>query len=466
MPEPKKHHPLSTIYELYRGYQTGSSKPSVVVRNYLDEIERLNPKLGAYQEVWADTAMEMAAAADKALAAGYSLGPFHGVPYALKDIFHVKGKVTTCGSAAMLDNVAGTTSTVVERLTAAGGIILGKTKTVECAFGGWGTNQKLGTPMNPWDMNAHRIPGGSSSGTAVAVAANMSPSGMGSDTGGSVRLPAAYCGVVGLKVTAGRLPLHGVMPLSQTLDSPGPIAKTILDCLIMFDVLDGREGWQITRDMEKGDGTYSLLNRGVSGLRLGSLNESERQQCSDDVLASYDMALDRLRLMGAEIITFENPVSYGDMADDNGMITAVEAFHNHGYLYKNPDLPMDEDVRARMLSGGRYHAHDYFGILQQRKETMQAFGESMRGFDALVMPSSTSTAPILTEVDQALSPGHFTRPFNFLEMCGLSLPIDLAANGLPTSLQIVGRAHDEGICLRIGAALERDLEPIGQPDLP
>ena len=140
--------------------------------------------------------MEMAAAADKALAAGYSLGPFHGVPYALKDIFHVKGKVTTCGSAAMLDNVAGTTSTVVERLKAAGGIILGKTKTVECAFGGWGTNQKLGTPMNPWDMNAHRIPGGSSSGTAVAVAANMAPCGMGSDTGGSVRLPAAYCGLL------------------------------------------------------------------------------------------------------------------------------------------------------------------------------------------------------------------------------------------------------------------------------
>ena len=128
MPEPKKHHPLSTIYELYRGYQTGSSKPTVVVRNYLDEIERLNPLLGAYQEVWADTAMEMAVAADKALAAGYSVGPFHGVPYALKDIFHVKGKVTTCGSAAMLDNVAGNTSTVVERLKAVGGIILGKTK--------------------------------------------------------------------------------------------------------------------------------------------------------------------------------------------------------------------------------------------------------------------------------------------------------------------------------------------------
>ena len=133
--------------------------------------------------------------------------------------------------------------------------------------------------MNPWDLNAHRIPGGSSSGTAVAVAANMAPCGMGSDTGGSVRLPAAYCGVVGLKVTAGRLPLHGVMPLSQTLDTPGPITQTVLDCLIMFDVLDGREGWQIRQDLEKDDGIYALLSRGVAGLRLGCLTDSERQQC-------------------------------------------------------------------------------------------------------------------------------------------------------------------------------------------
>lgn len=466
MPDSKKNlDPLNTIHGLYRGYQAGSTKPSIVVRAYLDKIERLNPRLGAYQEAWADTALEMAAAADKVLAAGYSTGPFHGVPYALKDIFHVKGKITTCGSAAMLDNVATTTSTVVQRLSAAGGVILGKTKTVECAFGGWGTNQKMGTPMNPWDMDAHRIPGGSSSGTAVAVAADMAPCGIGSDTGGSVRLPAAYCGLVGLKVTAGRLPLHGIMPLSQTLDSPGPITRTVLDCLLMFDVLNGREGWKIRQDMDSGVSTYALLNRGVSGLRLGSLNVAEREQCSNDMIASYDMALDRLRVMGAEIVSFENPVPYGQMADDNGMITAVEAFYNHGHLYGNPDLPMDEDVRMRMLSGGRYQAHDYFRVLQQRQGTIQAFTSAMRGFDALVMPSSTSTALTLTEVDQAISPGYFTRPFNFLEMCGLSLPIDLASDGLPTSLQIIGQAHDEATCLRIGAALEQDLPPIGQPDL-
>ena len=152
------------------------------------------------------------------------------------------------------------------------------------------------------------------------------------------------------------------------------------------------------RDLEKDDGIYALLSRGVSGLRLGCLTDSERQQCSDDVLASYDMALDRLQVMGAEIIVFENPVSYGDMADDNGMITAVEAFHNHGYLYKNPNLPMDEDVRARMLSGGRHHAHEYFGVLQQRKETIEEFGESMRGFDALAVSYTHLTLPTILRV--------------------------------------------------------------------
>ena len=346
MSKPKTLDPMNTIHGLYCGYQNNSIKPSIVVQAYLDEIKRLNPHLGAYQDTWADTAMETAAAADKALATGLAAGPFLGVPYALKDIFHVEGKVTTCGSAAMLDNIASTTATMVQRLKAAGGIILGKTKTVECAFGGWGTNQKMGTPMNPWDMETHRIPGGSSSGTAVAVASGMAPCGMGSDTGGSIRLPAAYCGLVGLKVTAGRLPLHGIMPLSQSLDTPGPIAQTVLDCLIMFDVLDGREGWKIVQDMDNGDGLYAVLNRGVSGLRLGSLVDGERQQCSQDILASYDIALDHLRAMGAEITPFENPVSYGDMADDNGMITAVEAFHNHGRFYKDPDFPMDEDVRA------------------------------------------------------------------------------------------------------------------------
>ena len=465
MSKTKNIDPLNTIHGLHRSYKNGSAKPSTVVQSYLEKIIRLNPVLGSYEVVWADTAMEAAEAADKSFATGYFSNPFLGVPFALKDIFHVKGKVTTCGSAAMLDNVACKTSTIVQRLFSAGGVALGKTKTVECAFGGWGTNQKMGTPINPWDMEKHRIPGGSSSGSAVAVASGMASCAIGSDTGGSVRLPAAFCGLVGLKVTAGRLPTKGIMPLSQTLDTPGPITQTVLDSLIMFDVLDGREGWKIAKDLDRGEGIYGLLSKGISGLQLGILSDTEREHCSCDILESYDVALDRLRSLGAKLVPFESPTSYDGLANDNGMITAVEAFYNHGQLYKNFDLPMDEDVRARMLVGEKFSAHEYFGTLQRRQIMIKEFVEFMKGFDALVTPTTISTAPEMADVDQAISPGHFTRPFNFLEMCGLSIPIDLNEEGLPTSVQIVGRANAEAMCFRIGAALESDLPPIGQPIL-
>lgn len=320
MPETKQLEEFNTISGLYAGYRNGSLSPVKVVRDYLDAISTIDPQLGAYQEIWSETAMEMAWAAEKSLASGYDLGPFHGVPFALKDLFHFKGRVTTCGSAAMVNNVAETTSTIVSRLIEAGGIILGKSKTVECAFGGWGTNQKMGTPKNPWDMDVHRIPGGSSSGSAVAVASGMAVCGVGSDTGGSVRLPAAFCGLVGLKVTAGRLPLDGIMPLSQTLDTPGPITQTVLDTVIMFEAMDGREGWKIARDLNAGTGLYGEMEKGVQGLRLGSISPREREECSPDILDAYDMSLERLVALGASVEVFDNPVAYGDLADDNGLL--------------------------------------------------------------------------------------------------------------------------------------------------
>ena len=459
-----------TISGLSKAYRQGKVSPVKVVEHFLDAISNLDPHLGAYQEIWAESALDMALASEKALSSGYDLGPFHGIPFALKDIFHVKGKVTTCGSAAMIDHVADQTSTVVSRLIEAGGITLGKTKTVECAFGGWGTNQKMGTPKNPWDMTTHRVPGGSSSGSAVAVAARMAVCGVGSDTGGSVRLPAAFCGLVGLKVTAHRLPLDGIMPLSQTLDTPGPIAQTVEDALIMFEAMEGQEGWKILQNLSQRTGLYAQLHRGVAGLRLGSITPEERQLCSQDILNAYDMALERLASLGAIIETFHNPISYGELADDNGLITAVEAYANHGLYYEDLNLPMDEDVRKRMLSGKTHPGHEYAKQLEKRKRRIGEFemalnGYEGQGFDALVTPSVVDVAPAVTDADQNFAPGYFTRPFNYLEMCGLSLPIDLNKNGLPTSLQIIGRAHDEAMVLRIGAALEKDLPPIGLPHL-
>ena len=302
-------------------------------------------------------------------------------------------KVTTCGAVELSQNFATVTATVVRRLVNAGAIILGKTKTVECAFGGWGTNRMTGTPRNPWDDDIHRIPGGSSSGSAVAVASDLAVCAVGSDTGGSIRLPAGYCGLVGLKLTYGRLPNDGIMPLSQSLDSPGPLTRSVCDALLMFEVMDGREGWKISQDYTDGTNNFSSLSRGVIGLRIGTLSASERQHCSAETLDAYDEAVLRLSRAGAVIQTFDNPKPYGELADTNGAITAVEAYYNHHQLYEDLDKKMDADVRARMLSGKQYTAHEYFGMREQRIQDMTVFAAQMKGFDVLITPTIIGRAP-------------------------------------------------------------------------
>lgn len=454
---------LGTIESLADCYAEGSLQPSRVVAAHIDQISKKDSKLGAFQHVFLDEAMEQAVAADRALAAGYRLGPFHGIPFALKDIYECEGQICTCGSMAHRDRVSPVTGTIVHRLLAAGGILLGRTKTVEHAFGAWGTNQKMGSPCNPWKANEHHIAGGSSSGSAVATAAGMAVCAIGSDTGGSVRLPAAFCGVTGLKVTEGRLECDGIMPLSQTLDTPGPITQTVADSVILFDVMAGRDGRVIDADRRDSAGIYAALAGTVAGLRLGSLSDEERAHCSDAVLAGYDNALAALEEMGALISPFSSPFGYGDLADDNGAITAIEAYFNHGHLYEQADLPMDEDVRKRVLSGKTYPAYAYLEMLQKRRSKGRQFISAMQGFDAILTPTTTCTAPLLSEVDQSISPAHFTRPFNYLGLCGLSVPMGLADDGLPLGLQIVARPHDEAMAVRVGNSLEKALPKIGRP---
>ena len=454
---------LGTIESLADCYAKGSLQPSKVVAAHIDQISKKDAKLGAFQHVFFDEAMEQAVAADRALAAGYNLGPFHGIPFALKDIYECKGQICTHGSMAHKGRISTVTGTVVHSLLAAGGILLGRTKTVEHAFGGWGTNQKMGSPCNPWKVDEQHIAGGSSSGSAVATAAGMAVCAIGSDTGGSVRLPAAFCGVTGLKITEGRLECDGIMPLSQTLDTPGPITQTVADSVILFDVMAGRDGRVIDADRRDGVGIYAGLRGTVAGLRLGSISDEERVYCSDAVLASYDSALAALTEMGALVSPFSSPFNYGDLADDNGAIIAIEAYFNHGHLYEQADLPMDEDVRKRVLSGKKFTAYGYLEMLQRRRNKGRQFIAAMRGFDAILTPTTTCTAPLLSKVDQSISPAHFTRPFNYLGLCGLSIPTGLADDGLPLGLQIVARPHDEAMAVRVGNSLEKAMPKIGRP---
>ena len=215
--------------------------PVDLVDEYLARIERLEPKLQAFVSVNAANARLAAEAADKAIRSGHAVGPLHGIPIAIKDLVEIEGEVAMGGTAAWRDRIAPRTATLMRKLMAAGMINLGKTHTVEFAYGGWGTNQHLGTPWNPWDAAQHRTPGGSSSGSGVAVAARMAPWAIGTDTGGSVRIPAAWNGITGLKTTIGRISTFGVLPLSPTLDTPGPITRDVEDAALLLTVLQGAD---------------------------------------------------------------------------------------------------------------------------------------------------------------------------------------------------------------------------------
>src|SRR6476659_2138430 len=215
--------------------------PVDVVEAMLARIAAHDAKLHAFVDVYADDARLAAEAADKAIRAGHAVGPLHGAPIALKDLIDIEGRVTTGGSMAWRDRRSSATATLARRFFAQGMIVLGKTHTVEFAMGGWGTNEHLGTPHNPWDLEAHRTPGGSSSGTGVAVSSGMAPWGIGTDTGGSVRLPAAWCGLSGLKTTIGRVSTYGILPLAPSLDTPGPMARSVEDAALLYSVIQSAD---------------------------------------------------------------------------------------------------------------------------------------------------------------------------------------------------------------------------------
>ena len=457
--------PAPSLTALSEAFGRKTLKPSDVVEAQLKRIAKRDPVLGSYQAVYADDAMQAAKAADLAIAAGHRIGPFHGISFALKDIFDVDGRVTACGSLALQDRISEQSGTLVRRLIAAGGILLGKTKTVECALGGWGTNQRMGTPRNPWDLDTARVPGGSSAGSGVAVASDLVTCATGTDTGGSVRLPAAYCGLTGLKVSKDYLPTDGIYPLSHTLDTPGPMARSVADVALMLAVLRGTEGWAIDQDLQNGHGLFAFHGAGVQGLKLGILDDSERQVCDAEMLKNYDAAVDILASLGAQIAVFNAPERYCDLADANGAITIFEGYGYHKALYEVAQNPMDEDVRKRMLAGRGMTAESHALNLSQKTDTQDQFRAAMIGFDALLTPTVAQAAPKLSDIDQDISPGHFTRPFNYLDMAALSLPMAPTLQGLPTSLQIVTRAGHEPLSLQIGAAYEAALGPWRQPDL-
>ena len=451
------------ISELNDAYTSGVTSPVDVVQRALARIEEHEPKLGAFEVVLANDSMEAAEAATRAMQNGHRIGPFHGVPFVLKDLIHVEGTITTGGANPHAKRVSTETAPIAHRLIAGGGILLGKTKTVEVAYGPWGTNTQRGTPWNPWDTINHRAPGGSSSGTGASVAARIVPCGVGTDTGGSVRIPSGFCGLVGLKVTEGQLPLEGIQPLSHTLDTPGPMCRSTIDAAIMYQVMAGREPYKIGSDLSTGKGIFHEMGRGVEGLVIGVITERERIIVDTNILELYDDAIARLRKLGAIIKPLTFPRSLDDMRFGVATIIGVEGYYYHQEIYENPNNRMDEDVKARIMAGKTETSTNYVHALRSRLTDRAAFVDSMDGIAALLTPTLPIQAPIVSQIDQPRVPSQFTRMVNHLGFCGLSTPMGLTDSGLPGGLQIIGRAKEETMVLRIGAAFADDFGDIGRP---
>src|SRR5436853_4998994 len=383
--------------------------PVDIVEAFLARIAALDGKWHAYIDVYGDDARLAAEAADKAIRSGHSVGPLHGVPIALKDLIDLEGRVTTGGSMAWRDRRSPATATLARKLIAAGMIVLGKTHTVEFAMGGWGTNEHPGTPWNPWDPEAARTPGGSSSGSGVAVASGMAPWAIGTDTGGSVRLPASWCGLSGLKTTIGRVSTYGILPLAPSLDTPGPMARSVEDAALLYGVMQGSDPLDPRTLSASPQSDLGMMRRGVRGLRLARMPAAEREGCAPEVLAAYDAALDLLAREGAEIVDVVLPCRFADATAATGRIIGSEAYTLIGELIDDMSLPIDEAVRPRIQLGRGVSAREYLAALAERDRMKQGFLAALDGIDALLTPTTQSPAVPVASIDQSTTPAHRTR---------------------------------------------------------
>ena len=444
---------LADQAELLRTKQCSSRD---IVDAHLARIDALDQRLHAFVAVYADEARALADAADKARSAGFPLGPLHGLPVAVKDLCDIAGRVGTAGSKLWAGRVADTTSATIERLLAAGMIPLGKTHMVEFALGAWGTNRMMGTPWNPWDAARHRVPGGSSSGTAVAVAAGLAPMGIGSDTGGSVRVPAAFNGLVGLKVSFGRISLHGTALLSWSLDTIGPIGRSVDDCAQVLQALAGPDPRDpSTLDVPALDLPDVIDPARVRGMRIALPDADQLPPFMHPaVVAAWQDAATRLDQLGAHVVPTRLPSWHFELAADASAIIGSEAFALHRDWVDDPAQPIGDVFRERVRQSTRLGPGGYAQALRQMAERRRQFVEWFRDFDALLLPTVAIPAAPVDEIDeQAPIPAFLTRPANYLGLCSLAMPAGLH-DGLPLGVQIIGKPLAERTVLEIGKAFQ------------
>jgi aspartyl-tRNA(Asn)/glutamyl-tRNA(Gln) amidotransferase subunit A len=449
--------------DLARMIATKEVSPVEVARAHLDRIAARDSTLKAFITVCAEGALEAARQAEAEVMAGRLRGPLHGVPLALKDLFNTAGIKTTGGSKILAESVPAADAAVVARLRDAGAVLLGKLNMHEFAYGPEGINAHYGDARNPWDSGQTRIAGGSSSGSGVAVAAGLAPLALGSDTGGSIRIPAALCGITGLKPTYGRASRAGVLPLSWSMDHVGPMARSAADCALALRPMAGYDPADATTSVLPVPDYLAALTGDVKGLRVGLLRRFFLESATPEVRAAVEQAVATLQGLGAVVDDVELP-SVGVVAAASFAIVATEALAYHAEWLRSRAGDYQPDVGERLRMGAFVSGLHYVRAQQARALVRDEVDAVLARRDVLLAPTTPLPATVPGEKDAALGDGtsdvrsaliRLTRPFNFSGHPACSLPCGFTASGLPIGLQLVGRPFDEATVLRAADAYQR-----------
>ncbi|UYO49780.1 amidase [Rhodopseudomonas palustris] len=452
---------LLTLTEVAQAIAAKKLSSRDVTQACLDRIARAQPKLNAFMAVEPESALAAADAADAALAKGERKGPLHGVPLAHKDMYYETGFVATCGSKIRRDFVATTTSTALQRLKDAGQVRLGSLQMSEFAYGPTGHNAHYGAVRNPWGLD--HITGGSSSGSGSAVAARLTFAALGSDTGGSIRMPAHFCGATGLKTTVGLVSRAGAMPLSHSLDTVGPLARTAEDCALVTGLMAGADPADPTASHRPVPDYLAATKQPLQGLNIGVPKSFYVDDLDPEVARVLDDTKAALVREGVRVIEVELP-DQRQLSAAAQLVLAVEAAGFHGQWMRERPQDYGPQVLMRLQNALAIPAVTYLEAMRWRGVALAEFVAAVAGVDAVLAPVSPVPAPTIAESDVGNSLNaeaviqrltRFTRPINYLGLPSLALPCGFSKAGLPIGLQLIGRPFDEATLLRIGAGWQR-----------
>ncbi len=439
-----------SISEALHLIQEGKLSPHTLAEACLHQIENLNPKLNAFITVL-DVKVGEAQKASPTK-------PLGGIPIAIKDLFETQGIRTTAGSRFFEDYIPTEDCVVVRKLTEAGAIIMGKTNTHEIALGVTTVNPHFGACHNPWDQN--RIPGGSSGGSAVAVASGMALAALGTDTGGSIRIPASLCGVTGLKPTFGRVSVRGVFPLSWNLDHVGPLTRSVTDAALILQIIAGYDPDDPYSINQPVDDYLATIENGIKGECIALAIGNYLAEADPEVLEAVNQATHEFEKLGARVEKVDMSFLQTAAQANSLMTPADGAAYHHQRLIEHPDW-FGADVRQRLEAGLNVTSTEYIMARRTQTELKHRLGRFFEQYDLLLLPSTPIPAPFIEgndAIEQARRLTQFTSPFNLTGLPALSIPCGFTKNGLPIGLQIVSRAWNEAAVLQAGRAYERETD--------